>query len=671
MNSTNDETGSIFSFEVVLTLAICALGAYYYLTKKKSNEFDVKSIKSFTVDTQLNRSNSISDSGFVNKMKATGRNIVVFYGSQTGTAEEFAVRLAKESARYGMKALVSDPEECDIEELTNLQSLPNSLAIFAVATYGEGDPTDNALELNEWLKNTTVDLTGLNYAVFGLGNKTYEHFNAFGKYVDERLAELGANRVHELGVGDDDANIEEDFITWKEQLWSSVCSLFNVQLSGEDINLRQYELEVHTDLPKESIFTGEIARLGSYRKQRPPFDAKNPFLAPIVVNRELYKGDRSCMHIEFDLAGSKIRYEAGDHIAVYPQNDSSLVNKLGKLLEIDLDTVITLKNVDEDSSKKHPFPCPCSYRTALTHYMDITQTPRTHVLKELADYATSEEDKAMLKKMSSSTDEGKALYSEWIIKSARSIVHVLEDLPSCKIPLDHLLEFMPRLQPRYYSISSSPKINPERVSITAVLIEYKSSTGRVVRGVTTGWLKEMVPTENSERYVAPVFIRRSQFKLPAKSQTPILMIGPGTGLAPFMGFIQERQWMADQGKQLGDAILYYGCRKRSEDYLYENELADYLKSGVLSKIYTAFSRDQAEKVYVTHLLRQNKKELWSIMEERKGHIYICGDARSMARDVRDILLSTIMEEGGKSSQEADAYLKKMEVQRRYSADVWS
>nr|AKQ53336.1 NADPH-cytochrome P450 reductase [Tetranychus cinnabarinus] len=660
--------GSIISFEVFLTLVICGLGAYYYLTKRKSNEFDTKSIKSFTVDTQPNRSNSISDSGFVNKMKSTGRNIVVFYGSQTGTAEEFAVRLAKESARYGMKALVADPEECDIEELTNLNTLPNSLAIFCVATYGEGDPTDNALDLNEWLQNTTVDLNGLNYAVFGLGNKTYEHFNAFGKYIDKRLAELGANRVHELGLGDDDANIEEDFITWKEQLWSSVCSLFNVQLSGEDINLRQYELEVHNDLPKEAIYVGEIARLGSYRKQRPPFDAKNPFLAPIVVNRELYKGDRSCMHVEFDLVGSKIRYEAGDHLAIYPQNDSSIVNKLGELLKVDLDTVISLKNVDEDSSKKNPFPCPCSYRTALTHYVDICHTPRTHVLKELADYATNEADKEMLKKMSSSTDEGKALYSEWIIKSARSIVHVLEDLPSCKIPLDHLLEFMPRLQPRYYSISSSPKINPERVSITAVLVEYKSFTGRIVRGVTTGWLKTMDPNGN---HVAPCFVRRSQFKLPTKSQVPILMIGPGTGLAPFMGFIQERQWMLDQGKPLGEAILYYGCRKQAEDYLYEQELAASLKSGALTKLYAAFSRDQPEKVYVTHLLKQNKKELWNLIEEKKGHIYICGDARIMARDVRDIILSTIMEESGKTSQEADAYIKRMEVQRRYSADVWS
>lgn len=365
------------------------------------------------------------------------------------------------------------------------------------------------------------------------------------------------------------------------------------------------------------------------------------------------------------------RYEAGDHLAIYPQNDSKIVDKIGKLLDIDLDAIISLKNVDEDSSKKHPFPCPCSYRTALTHYVDLSHTPRTHVLKELAEYASNEEHKKLLKTMSSPTDEGKALYSEYIIKNARSIVHVLEDLPSIKIPLGYLLELMPRLQARYYSISSSPKINPERISITAVLVEHTTLSGRTVRGVCTGWLASLRVSEGENKVVAPVFVRRSQFKLPAKPQTPIIMIGPGTGLAPFRGFIQERQHMKDQGKPVGDNILYYGCRKQAEDYLYKEELQDFLNRGGISQLNLAFSRDQPEKVYVTHLLQNNKNQLWETIEEKKGHIYICGDARNMARDVRDIILSTIQEKGNKTPSEADVYFKKMETQRRYSADVWS
>lgn len=292
-------------------------------------------------------------------------------------------------------------------------------------------------------------------------------------------------------------------------------------------------------------------------------------------------------------------------------------------MNADLDTVFTLKNLDEDSSKKFPFPCPTTYRTALTFYVDITSTPRTHVLKEISNYANNEEHKAHLKQMSSSSDEGKALYSDWILKSCRSIVHVLEDLDSVKPPIDHLLELLPRLQARYYSISSSPKLYPDSIHITAVVVEYQTKTGRTNKGVATTWLREKIPND-TDQHIAPIFLRRSQFRLPTKPQTPVIMIGPGTGLAPFRGFIQERQHMIEQGKPLGDTILYFGCRKRSEDFLYEEELMKYQENKAITKLYLAFSRDQDHKVYVTHLLKQNMKETWDVIGEKNGHLYICG-----------------------------------------------
>lgn len=657
---------SLLDYAIVISLV--GISTYWFFFKKKStNEFDASSIKTFALEPSIQR--SMSESGFISKMKSGGRNMVVFYGSQTGTAEEFAARLAKEATRYGMKAMVSDPEECEMDDLSKLSEIENSLAVFCVATYGEGDPTDNAQEFFEWLNNGGTELKGLRYAVFGLGNKTYEHYNKVAKYLDERLAQLGAERVFELGLGDDDGNIEEDFITWKEKFWFAICEQFGLQ-TGEDISTRQYELIVHEDLLSEKIFDGEIARLNSYRIQKPPFDIKNPYLSPITVNRELYKGSRSCMHIEIDIKNSKLRYEAGDHVAVYPQNSSDLVNKIGQLLNADLGTVFTLKNLDEDSSKKNPFPCPTTYRAALTYYVDITSTPRTHVLKEIADYATNEEQKELLKKMSSSSDEGKALYSEWIIKSCRSIVHVLEDLDSVKPPVDHLLELLPRLQARYYSISSSPKLYPDSIHITAVIIEYETKTNRTNKGVATSWLHQKQPTD-SDNPTIPVFVRRSQFRLPNKPQVPIIMIGPGTGLAPFRGFIQERQWSIQENKPVGDTILYFGCRKKTEDFLYEEELNNFVESKAITKLYLAFSRDQQNKVYVTHLLKQNMKETWDIIGEKNGHIYICGDARSMAKEVKEIILETIQTQGNKSKQEAEDYLKRMESQRRYSADVWS
>ncbi|XP_030746879.1 NADPH--cytochrome P450 reductase isoform X1 [Sitophilus oryzae] len=661
---------SLFSTIDMILLALIIGGVTWWLLKrnsKKDNSFS--NGKSYTIQpTSLTMQNS-TDNSFVKKLQSSGRSLVVFYGSQTGTGEEFAGRLAKEGVRYRMKGMVADPEECDMEDLVNLKNIPNSLAVFCMATYGEGDPTDNAMEFYEWLQNGDADLTGLNYAVFGLGNKTYEHYNEVAIYIDKRLEELGATRVYELGLGDDDANIEDDFITWKDKFWPAVCEYFGIESTGEDISIRQYRLEEYEDAP-DRVYTGEMARLHSLKNQRPPYDAKNPYLAKITVNRELFtSGDRHCMHIEFDIEDSKMRYDSGDHLAVYPVNNSELVEKIGKLCEKNLDTIFSLINTDEESSKKHPFPCPCSYRTALTHYLDITQNPRTHVLKELAEYCSDPAEKEKLKLMASTSPEGKALYQKWIIEDNRNIVHILEDTPSCKPALDHLCELLPRLQPRYYSISSSPRLHPSTVHATAVVVEYKTPTGRINKGVATTWLREKIPKEDQAALTVPIFIRKSQFRLPTKPQTPIIMIGPGTGVAPFRGFIQERFSSKEDGKQVGQTVLYFGCRKKTEDYIYQAEFEKYENNGLLT-LKLAFSRDQPQKVYVTHLLEKDADLIWNIFENN-GHLYICGDAKSMAVDVRNVILRIIQEKGNMTEEQAQAYYKKMETQKRISMDVWS
>ncbi|XP_050305101.1 NADPH--cytochrome P450 reductase isoform X1 [Anthonomus grandis grandis] len=670
MGTENIESEPLFTSLDIVILALIIGGVSWWLIKRNHRSLSTLSNgKSYTIQpTSLTLQNT-TDNSFVKKLQSSGRSLVVFYGSQTGTGEEFAGRLAKEGVRYRMKGMVADPEECDMEELVNLKNIPNSLAVFCMATYGEGDPTDNAMEFYEWLQNGDADLTGLNYAVFGLGNKTYEHYNQVAIYADKRLEQLGATRVYELGLGDDDANIEDDFITWKDKFWPAVCEFFGIESTGEDISMRQYRLEEYDDAP-DRVFSGEMARLHSLKNQRPPYDAKNPYLAKILVNRELFKGgDRNCMHIEFDIEDSKMRYDSGDHCAVYPINNTELVEKIGKLCEKNLDTIFSLINTDEESSKKHPFPCPCSYRTALTHYLDITQNPRTHVLKELAEYCADPADKEKLKLMASTSPEGKALYQKWIIEDNRNIVHILEDLPSCKPALDHLCELLPRLQPRYYSISSSPKLHPTTVHITAVVVEYKTPTGRFNKGVATTWLQEKIPTADGAPLTVPIFIRKSQFRLPTKPQTPIIMIGPGTGVAPFRGFIQERSYSKEEGKQVGQTILYFGCRKKNEDFLYQEEMTNYEESGLLT-LKTAFSRDQAQKVYVTHLIEKDADLIWNVFENN-GHLYICGDAKSMAVDVRNIILKIIQEKGNMTEEQAQVYYKKMETQKRISMDVWS
>lgn len=665
-------SGSLFSTFDIFVLVILLGGTIWWLyNSKKQNKKDEIQISKYSI--QSAESIQVTENSFITKLKSSGRSLVVFYGSQTGTAEEFAGRLAKEGIRYKMKGMVADPEECDMEELTKLHDIENSLAVFCMATYGEGDPTDNSMEFYEWLKNSEPDLTGMTYAVFGLGNKTYEHYNAVAIYLDKRLEELGATRVYELGLGDDDANIEDDFITWKDKFWPAVCEKFNIESTGEEELTRQFRLVTHgpEDIQPNNVFTGEIARLHSLQVQRPPYDAKNPFLAQITVNRELHKGgDRSCLHVELDISDSKMRYEAGDHVAIYPINDIDLVERLGTLTGANLDEIFSLINTDQESSKKHPFPCPTSYRTALTHYIEITALPRTHILRELVEYCSDEEDKKKLLLMATNSQEGKTLYQSFIVDASRNIVHILEDIPSCKPPLDHLCELLPRLQPRYYSISSSPKLHPETVHITAVVVQYKTPTGRINKGVTTTWLAKHIPEPGKPLPRVPVFIRKSQFRLPLQTQTPIVMVGPGTGLAPFRGFLQERSHARANGKEVGDNILYFGCRHNNQDYIYKEELEQYEKDGDV-KLNLAFSRDQAHKIYVTHLLEKNMDELWDIIGNRNGHFYICGDAKNMAVDVRNIVLRAIREKGGKTESEAVQFIKKLESMKKYSADVWS
>ncbi|XP_077338307.1 NADPH--cytochrome P450 reductase isoform X1 [Lithobates pipiens] len=649
----------------LFSLIVGVLSYWFFFRKKKEETVEFTKIQPTVATTSR-------ESSFVEKMKKTGKNIVVFYGSQTGTGEEFANRLAKDAHRYGMRGMAADPEEFEMADLSRLTEIENSLAVFCMATYGEGDPTDNAQDFYDWLQEADVDLSGLKFAVFGLGNKTYEHFNAMGKYVDKRLEELGAEKIFELGMGDDDGNLEEDFITWREQFWPAVCEHFGVEATGDETSIRQYELVVHTDENMNKVYTGEMGRLKSYETQKPPFDAKNPYLADVTANRKLNQGgERHLMHLELDINGSKIRYESGDHVAVYPANDSSIVNKLGEILSADLDTVISLNNLDEESNKKHPFPCPTTYRTALTYYLDITNPPRTNVLYELAQYATDQKEQENLRKMASSAAEGKALYLSWVLEARRNILAILEDMPSLRPPLDHLCELLPRLQARYYSIASSSKVHANSIHICAVLVEYETKTGRANKGVATNWLKNKQPCDNGHKSTVPMYVRKSQFRLPFKPSTPVIMVGPGTGIAPFIGFIQEREWLKQQGKEVGETVLYYGCRHEHEDYLYKEELAKFHKDGVLTQLNVAFSRDQKEKIYVQHLIKKNKEHLWKLINEENAHIYICGDARNMARDVQNAFYDIVEELGKMDHALAVDYIKKLMTKGRYSQDVWS
>lgn len=337
-------------------------------------------------------------------------------------------------------------------------------------------------------------------------------------------------------------------------LFSSFIHL-NLRNYGTDYTLHQKHLLEPSLADNEVQPISDSIRIDQY-------DADHPFLATIKVNREMLHSDvRSCRHIEIDIDGSNMEYEAGDHIGIYPANDSDLVEKLGKLCDANLDANIS----PNDSESRLQ-----TFRTALTHHIEIATAAQLQVLKALEEYCTDEADRRFLNLISSATPEGNDLYQSWVLQAQRNIVHVLEDIKSCRPPIASICKILPRLQPRYYSISSSSRLHPTVVHMTVVLVKYETKTGRIKKGVATAFLATKNPEETSiDAPQVPVFIRKSQFHLPECVETPIIMIGTGTGLAPFLGFIQERNHCRENGATIGQTILYFGARKRSEDFIYE------------------------------------------------------------------------------------------------------
>ncbi|VDD89446.1 unnamed protein product [Enterobius vermicularis] len=402
-----------------------------------------------------------------------------------------------------------------------------------------------------------------------------------------------------------------------------VCEYLRIKYNFFNINLLQLK------------YTGYSSPLTFNADSTIPFDQKNPVLGTVLVNRELHtpRSSRSCRHIEIQV-DPRLRYEAGDHLGVFPSNDSELVEELGSLLNADMEQAFRLH-----SSKRHPFPCPCTVRTALTHYVDICAPVKSHVLKAIAEFAQDPDEKERLALLSTADEKGLAEYGQFIQNERRSIVDVLRHFSSCKPPVDYLLELLPRLQARYYSISSSPKYSPTTISITAVITRYRIGN-RLIKGLCTNFLLKKKKDDK-----LPVFVRRSTMRLPHQINSPVIMIGPGTGFAPFRSFLQERKWQKEH-----------------------EELEAYVKEGVLTELNLAFSRITDKKIYVQHKLWENREKIWKYLGSG-AYVYVCGDARNMARDVQNTLLEIYTNVGG--NENASKYQEELEKQRRYQADVWS
>ncbi|HXH36633.1 MAG TPA: sulfite reductase subunit alpha [Plantibacter sp.] len=534
----------------------------------------------------------------------------VLIGTQTGTAEIIADDLARAASGFGVSATASGLDDIEIEKLTTLGHL-----VVITSTYGEGEMPDNAELFWEALQASTAPrLDGLKFSVLALGDSSYDGFCQAGKLIDTRLEQLGAERV--LARVDCDVDYEEHAAAWTTE----ALTIFGALAPADG----EAPAPVAAPIKKPA-------------RTRSPWTRKTPYGATLAVNRVLSgpASSKEIRHYEFDLGDSGIEYAAGDALGVMPTNDPRLVDAIIAELDASTDEPV------EDSTLLE----------RLTHGFEI-RTPSRELVAELAERAPGSELAGVL-----ALGQAETLDS-WL--RDRDVLDLLR-ASSVRFGATELLDNLRPLQHRAYSISSSPLASDGRVHLTIASVRYAVGE-RSHGGVASTHLADRVV----EGGRSGVFVSaNSGFRVPADDDAPLIMVGPGTGIAPFRSFLQERRARGASGRNW----LFFGDQHRAHDFIYEDELGEFLTGGVLDRLDLAFSRDQREKVYVQTRMRENGKELYAWLEEG-GHFAVCGDASRMAKDVDHALHELIAEHGGRSLEAAAEYVHALKREKRYIRDVY-
>jgi len=580
--------------------------------------------------------------------------LLVLYGSNLGTAEGIAQQIAADGATQGFATTVASLDDYQ-------GKLPTQGAVVLVSASYNGTPPDNAAQFCRWLQSDSLEATalqGVNYTVFGCGNRDWAAtYQAAPKLIDAQLEAHGARRIYGRGEGDARDDFDGQFRAWYAPLWSALGSALSIATDGPDTVAKghRYEVEWAGEAPVHPFAATYQAKVLNLLQNR-----------ELQQQDGLHPSERSTRHFEIALPEG-MSYRAGDHLGVLPRNSASLMARVAARFNFSNESLIRIRA--NTTSKTHlPTTEPINVSDLLASYVELQDVATRAQIQVLAEYTDCPPEKAKLEALAGDDPDSVARYRAEVMAKRLSLLDLLEIYRACSLPFNIYLELLPPLRPRYYSISSSPLAEPNQCSVTVGVVSAAARSGRgLYEGVCSTYL-----WHQAEGMLISGFVRdpNSPFRPPADPKTPLIMVGPGTGLAPFRGFLQERAALQAQGQPIGSSLLFFGCRHPKQDFIYEDELHTFVAQGV-TRLEVAFSRlDGQPKTYVQELILKCQDEVWQLIEEG-AVIYVCGDASKMAPDVRAAFASIYRAKTGAGEPEAEAWLTELAAQQRYLTDVWA
>jgi cytochrome P450 / NADPH-cytochrome P450 reductase len=588
------------------------------------------------------------------RLDAHHAGLLVLYGSNLGTAEGLAHAIAQDATNRGFVATVGALNDY-------VGSLPKQGGVLIVTASYNGQPPDNATKFCQWLQDPSLPadaFSGVEYSVFGCGNRDWAAtYQAIPKLIDAQLERHGAKRMYRRGEGDARGDFDGDYRGWYDPLWEAVAT---------ELGLPSSVAQSQPAGPRFSVtFINKQAA-------NPIITSYSAAAMRVRVNRELQNrecerpSDRSTRHLEIALPPG-VTYRAGDHLGIVPRNGLDLIRRV--LLRFKLDAGLYLTITPNTNARTClPLNEPVLLVDVLANRVELQDVATRVQIRILAAHAQDPAQRAALLVLAGDDDTSQACYRQQVFVPHKTILGLLDEYPSCALPLEVYLDMLSPLRPRYYSISSSPLATPETCSITVGVVKGPGDNGHGgFKGVCSNYLAAQPPDAAVYGFIHKPTL---PFHPPENPHLPMIMVGPGTGIAPFRGFLQERALLKQQGVPVGESLLFFGCRDPLQDFLYADEMRAFEAAG-MTRLHAVFSRVPGQpKMYVQQAITEQGKDVWRLLQQ-EAMIFVCGDASRMAPDIRRAIGGVFQEQTGASEADAQAWVAGLVANGRYLEDIWA